>query len=383
MSTPLKGLRIGLITASASRLGGGVFEAVVTHAAMLRELGADPQVFALEDARTEEDRFRFGAATNVTACRVLGPRQIGYSPQLVPALLGARLDCLHLHGIWMYPSAAASRWAAETARPYFISPHGMLDPWITARGKAKKAIARLLYERNSWQRATSFHALTPREAADITRESGRIDSHVVPNAGPPAVAPGTKALPSPNLVYIGRIHAKKNLVALVQGWSASRRPTGARLIIAGWGDELALDALKAAITAADGSAEFVGPVFGAAKDELLLSARFVVLPSHSEGLPIAMLEAWAKGVPTIMTDECNLPDGFAEGAALRCGNDSRAIAASVESAFLLDAAGWQGMSAAASTLAQGPFSSGSVASAWVRIYQNAISRAAGTKGAAA
>jgi len=375
MSSPLQGVRIGLVTASASRLGGGVFEAVVTHAAMLRELGAIPQVFALEDARTEEDRSRFGL-TEVTACPVSGPRQVGYSPNLLPDLLRADLDCLHLHGIWMYPSAAASRWAARTRRPYFISPHGMLDPWITARGRAKKAVARVLYERTSWRRATALHALTPREATDIARESGRTDSRVVPNAGPlvKAAHPGT--VPGPLLVYIGRIHAKKNLVALVQGWSAAQKPADARLVIAGWGDGAAVDDLKLAIAAADGTAEFIGPIFGEAKESLLDSARFIVLPSHSEGLPMAILEAWAKGVPTLMTEECNLAMGFEAGAALRCGYDGEAIAACLTQALDLDGPAWQRMSAAATKLASGPFSACTVASAWADIYLNALKDAA-------
>jgi glycosyltransferase involved in cell wall biosynthesis len=32
---------------------------------------------------------------------------------------------------------------------------------------------------------------------------------------------------------------------------------------------------------------------------------------------MAVLEAWAYGKPVLMTPECNLPDGFTAGAALR------------------------------------------------------------------
>jgi len=69
----LAGLRIGLVTASASRLGGGVFEAVATHAEMLRDLAATPHVFALDDAFADEDRARFGSVP-VTISAVIGPR---------------------------------------------------------------------------------------------------------------------------------------------------------------------------------------------------------------------------------------------------------------------------------------------------------------------
>ncbi len=100
MAPLLSGKRIGLLTASASRLGGGVFEAVVIQADLIRSLGGEPVIVALADRFSAEDRPRFGAS-EVIHVPVRGPAQIGYAPQLIEALLAARLDCLHLHGIWM------------------------------------------------------------------------------------------------------------------------------------------------------------------------------------------------------------------------------------------------------------------------------------------
>jgi len=364
---PLDGMRIGLVTAWASRLGGGVFEAVVTHSAMLQRLGASPQVFGLHDPFTEEDRARFGSVP-VIACPVIGPRQIGFAPRLASAMLGANLDCLHLHGIWMYPSAAASHWAMPSGRPYIISPHGMLDRWITARGKAKKALARTGYERRSWARATAFHALTTSEAANITLEARRQEIHVVPNAGPELHSRGKRRFPEPVVAYIGRIHEKKNLVSLVEAWSAAQRPSGARLVIAGWGGGEALTRLRDVISQGDGSAEFIGPVYGEQKQALLDQARFVALPSYSEGLPMAILEAWAGGVPTLMTAACNLPEGFAEGAAMECGYSARDLSAVITRALGMGEMEWQVMADAATGCARRHFSPDVVARAWTGIF---------------
>ncbi len=77
-----------------------------------------------------------------------GPPVFGFAPGLLDAIKAADLDVLHLHGIWMYPSRVAERWAAATGKPVVISPHGMLDPWILSRGRWKKAIARALYEKH-------------------------------------------------------------------------------------------------------------------------------------------------------------------------------------------------------------------------------------------
>ncbi|MEO6151699.1 MAG: glycosyltransferase [Croceibacterium sp.] len=263
----LEGLRIGLLTASASRLGGGVFEAVVQQAAMIRDLGGNARIFALADRHSADDRHRFGPSP-VTFSRVRGPVQIGHAPDLVGELLAADLDCLHLQGIWMYPSHAAQRWARRTGRPYFVSPHGMLDPWITARGRWKKALARIGYERASWRAATALHALSAKESADIFRESGRRDSVVIPNPAP-LLAPNITSRRLPHLLYIGRIHPKKNVLALVEAWSRARVPVEARLTIAGWGDPADIAALETAVAAGPRSVQFVGPVFDQAKQDLL------------------------------------------------------------------------------------------------------------------
>lgn len=378
MSRALAGQRIGLLTASASRLGGGVFEAVAGQAALLRTLGAVPVVFALDDAHSKNDAHRF-AGCELHLAPVRGPRQIGYAPALGAMLDAAALDLLHLHGIWMYPSAAGAGWAARSGKPWLISPHGMLDPWITARGRWKKALARVGYERRSWRRASAFHALTQREAADIAAESGRQDSLVIPNAGP-AVGPVPTAPRAPLVAYIGRIHPKKNLSALVAAWTELARdgalPDGARLAVAGWGDPQDVAALQADLVDAPQSITFLGPQFGADKARLLAEARFMILPSLSEGLPMAVLEGWAAGTPTVMSADCNLPAGFAAGAAIECGHDPASIAAALRRALVLEHAKWQGMANAARSLAAGPFSPEAIARRWEAAYLGLMQSAA-------
>lgn len=366
----LAGRRIGLLTAFASRAGGGVFEAVVAQATLIRDLGGIPLVFALDDWPDADDVARFGDAT-VQLVSVRGPRQIGFAPKLLDALLAAKLDALHLHGIWMYPSRAGAQWARRTGRPYFVSPHGMLDPWITARGRWKKALARAGYEWDNWAQATMLHALTANEASDIARESGRRDSLVIPNAGPAPCA-RIAAVRSYNVLYLGRIHPKKNWLAMIAGWRLANKPMAARLVIAGWGDPSDVDALRVEIGASDTSIEYLGPVWGAAKQALLKEADYMILPSLSEGLPMAILEAWGAGVPCIMTADCHLDEGFVAGAAIECGHTPAAIGNAIERALALDDAGWRTMAEAALDLARGPFAAATVAQRWGAAYGEAI-----------
>jgi poly(glycerol-phosphate) alpha-glucosyltransferase len=367
--------RIGLLTASASRLGGGVFEAVVRHAELIAARGGKPVIFALEDAHSSDDRGRFGGC-EVHCLPVLGPAQVGFAPQLVKALLTARLDCLHLHGIWMYPSRAGSVWARRTGKPYFISPHGMLDPWILARGRWKKALARAGYERTGWKRAHAFHALTRREAADIAAATGWHDHVIVPNAAPEVSRVEAIDRRGQDYAYLGRIHPKKNLAALVEAWeqlaTARELPAGASLTIAGWGDRRDVIKLETRLRDAPPGLRFVGPLFGEDKRRLLHGARALVMPSLGEGLPMVVLEAWAAGTPVLMSEFCHLPEGFAAGAALDCGTDAGTIAGALREVAGLSPEAWTAMSNAAIGLATGTFSAETIARQWSSIYARAI-----------
>lgn len=379
MRNLLVGARIGLLTTSASRLGGGVSEAVLVQAGLIRAAGGEAFVFAIDDEHTAEDAPRF-APSPVIACRVIGPRQFGYAAMLVDRLIEAKLDCLHLHGIWTYPSRAGLVWARRTGRPYVISPHAMLSQWVVDRSRWKKALARTGYEQAGWRAATCFHALTRREAVDIARETGRDDSLVIPNAGHPA-GPDRSALPGPQILFISRIHAIKNIPPMVAAWLALDRdkmlPTGARMTIAGWGEAADVAALEAMLAGAPPSIRYVGPCFGTDKQRAMSEARFVILPSLREGLPMTMLEAWAGGIPTIMNDQCGLPEGFAAGAALDCGLSEHTLRAALARALAMPEREWLAMSQAALGLARGTFSGERIAQQWAEAYARLIAAGPG------
>lgn len=332
---------------------------------MIRQAGGRATVLALADAWSDDDKAALGDSELVTA-HVGGPDRFGYAPRLATLLDAADPDLLHLHGIWMYPSRAGEAWARRTGRPYLISPHGMLDPWITARGRWKKSLARAAYERASWRRADAFHALTEAEAVDIRREAGAKRVWTIANAGPAAAGKVT-ARRRPRVVYLGRIHPKKNLAALVEAWRSATLPAAAELAIAGWGAPGEIAALEALLRPGD-AIHFLGPVHGDAKRRLLDEARYLVLPSHSEGLPMTVLEAWAAGTPTIMTAACHLPDGYRAGAALECGTAASSITESLTRALAMDEPRWRVMSEAALALARGPYSAATIQRQWTKAY---------------
>ena len=94
-------------------------------------------------------------------------------------------------------------------------------------------------------------------------------------------------------------------------------PVSESLIRSASGPASALDARPSSlVSSAAADVLFYGPAFGEEKEALWRSADAFILPSFSEGLPMSVLEAWSYGLPVVMTPECNLPEGFACGAAL-------------------------------------------------------------------
>jgi poly(glycerol-phosphate) alpha-glucosyltransferase len=137
------------------------------------------------------------------------------------------------------------------------------------------------------------------------------------------------------LLYLGRLHSKKNLSALLDAWKTLHRSKAGNqgsekwvLAVAGW-DQGGYEALlkkKAHDLEVENSVLFLGPMFGDDKAAVYQKATAFVLPSLSEGLPMAVLEAWANGKPVLMTPECNLPEGFATDAAVKIDTTANGIA---------------------------------------------------------
>jgi glycosyltransferase involved in cell wall biosynthesis len=333
-------ISVGVLTASVSRRAGGLFWALPPLVQGLERDGCAVRVFSVADAATNEDAAHW-VDTRLDLHSRLGPRAFAYAPRLGRALDAAGLDLVHTHGLWMYPSVAASRWAARWKRPLVVSAHGMLDPWAVRNAAWKKRLAGWLFEHRHLERAACLHALNGAEYQAIRGFGLSNPVAVIPNgvdlpdAGEPSARPDWAADLDGRrvLLFLGRLHPKKGLANLLQAWASVQRQTPERaagwmLAIAGWdqgGHEARLRQLVEALDLG-ATVRFVGPQFGPQKAASLAVADAFVLPSLSEGLPMAVLEAWAHRLPVLMTRACNLPEGFAAGAALELADDRMAEA---------------------------------------------------------
>jgi len=116
------------------------------------------------------------------------------------------------------------------------------------------------------------------------------------------------------LAYVGRLAREKGLYELLTGLKlAHAAGVRARLVITGSGPEE--EGLRRFVAAAGigHAVSFAGPVCGAGKSALFAQSDLFVLPSHAEGLPYALLESMAAGVPAIVTRVGAIPEVVFEG----------------------------------------------------------------------
>ncbi len=336
-------MRVGQLMAHVSRRSAGVWSVVEAMSnALTRSDGVEATVFGVDAADTPDLLTRHMGAP-VVSRPVVGPQSLGYAPGLATALTDARLDVLHAHGLWMYPSRLGRDWARHTGRPHLVSPHGMLDPWALAHNHWKKRLVAAWFEQAHLREATCLHALCASELEAI-RDYG-LDNPVcvIPNGvdlpdGPVPVSPpwyGKVAEDRRVLLYLGRIHPKKGLRFLLEGLAAAPQTAAWTLVIAGWdqdGHEAELKALAAALGIED-TLLFVGPLQGDAKAAAFVHADAFVLPSLSEGLPMTVLEAWSHGLPVLMTPPCHLPEGVERAAAIEVDATAEGLACGLGQLF--------------------------------------------------
>jgi glycosyltransferase involved in cell wall biosynthesis len=354
-------MRVGFLVSSVSREAGGLFESVRGLAKAVASKNANAHVFGIRDEQSAVDLQEWQPLSVQTFRPQL--RAWGYSNQLVPAMLGADLDVLSVHGLWKYCSVGSQRWHRGTDRPYIVHPHGMLDQWALRNARWKKRIAAVLYENQHLRGAACLRALSEAEARSIRSYGLRNPICVIPNGVDlPDLRESNAKTQSENgktLLYLGRLHPKKNLINLIRAWNQLSNSQCAEskcwvLAIAGW-DQGGYESELRRIAAAD-SIVFLGSRFGAEKSQCYRTCDAFILPSLSEGLPMTVLEAWAYAKPVVMTPECNLLEGFSAGAALRVGPTPEEIADGLRSIIQMSDDGRKAMGARGRDLVTTKFS---------------------------
>ena len=248
-----------------------------------------------------------------------------YSSKLLPWLKrdGGNYDRVIVNGIWQYLSFAAWRRYAGTPIPYFVFPHGMLDPWFKETFPLKHlkkwlywpwADYRVLRDATAVIFTSEEERLLARKSFWLYRVNEKVSPLGVEKPIPiPPEAQGNFLQRFPQLrdkrvlLFLGRLHPKKGCDILIEAF-AHIRDGSVALVLAGpdqvgWQAELQrrVDQLKIADRVV-----FPGMLQGEMKQAALAVADAFILPSHQENFGMAVGEALAVGLPVLISNRINI-----------------------------------------------------------------------------
>lgn len=317
-------LRVLDVVGTLDPAAGGIAEGVRQIALQQRAAGHCHEVLTLDAPRAP---WLQGFPVPVHA---LGPTSLGtyaYTPALRPWLQARApaYDAVVVQGLWQYPGLAVRRALAGSGVPYYVFPHGMLDPWFRRAYPAKHlkkwlywpwAEYRVLRDARAVLFTAEEEALLAPQSFTLYRARARVVGYgIAPEAGDAAVGaePFWRAFPSLRgsrvLLFMGRLHPKKGCDLLIDAFAAhaSAHP-GLRLVLAGpdavgWRATLER---RAAALRVDDRVCFAGMLAGTLKQSALQAAEALVLPSHQENFGVVVAEALAAGLPVLLSRRVNV-----------------------------------------------------------------------------
>lgn len=320
-------MRILHVLRSLNPADGGPIEAVRLMSIEHVAAGHEVEIASLDEEGDPVGELPFRQ-------HLLGPARgtFGHSEKLVPWLRRnhARFDGVIVNGLWQYHGYGCRVALKGTRTPYFVFPHGMLDPWFKRRYPMKH-LKKSLY----WPFG-DYRVIRDAAATLFTCEEEKVlasQSFWLYKATPIVTGLGTRKpdvdlkkaaneflVEHPELVgkrivlFMGRLHPKKGcdllLKAFARAFSDAGTSTAAewRLVIVGpdqigWRAELETMAEELGISS---QVVWAGARMGLHKWGALGVAEVFALPSHQENFGIAVVEALACGVPVLISDKVNI-----------------------------------------------------------------------------
>lgn len=231
----------------------------------------------------------------------------------LPLLLAGRIGLLHVH-----LSSRASFWrkslfilpAYLRRVPVILHLHG--GEFHIFFGQECGVLSRLLV-RHVFERATRVVVLSEAWRAWVMQQFPACRVQVIYN---PVTLPSMTSEARRGeacVLFLGRIWEKKGAFHVIAAVAKiCERFPHLRLCMGGDSETDKAMNLARELGIAD-RVELLGWVTGEEKDKYLRQASVFVLPSYNEGLPMAVLEAMAYGIPVVATPVGGIPEAITDG----------------------------------------------------------------------
>jgi len=236
------------------------------------------------------------------------------SKKLVKAI--AKLDkqtVVHIHGGFIPEFYHVVRLLVKHGIAYVYTPHGAFNVKAMQKSKLRKKIYFFLFEKYILQHTGCVHCIGESEQKVMKENYPSLKTVLIPNGQNRGdvkfVSTNIPKKHFPVFGFCGRIDIEtKGLDLLFTAFKKFKetRDTKANFwVIGGGGEIIALKEMVNKLGISD-SVTFWGEQFGNAKLNILSKIDVFFHPSRNEGLPGAVLEAAALGIPCVVSKESNM-----------------------------------------------------------------------------
>jgi glycosyltransferase involved in cell wall biosynthesis len=291
--------------------------------------------------------------------------------QIADILRAHRIQVAHSHefGMAVYGAVAARRVGSR----HIITMHG--GRYYAERGRRRVALRWAARRSSALVAVSEATARDLRDTLRLPAEAVRVVHNGIPfREGNRSALREELGLSGDELliVAVGNLYPVKGHAVLLRALGELRRSGGSararwRLAIAGRGEE---EERLRVLAREEGIAERVS-LLGFRRDvpDILAAADVFVMPSLSEGLPLALVEAMAAALPVVVSDVGGVPEVAVPGkeAILVPPGDPGKLAEGL-SMLLLDPAARAVLGAAARERAVRDFSVSTMCAAYERLY---------------
>lgn len=268
----------------------------------------------------------FSDATIIEGPKSLRKRY-GYAPAADKWLKSNinNFDYFIVHALWNYTTVISRKNLVKSKKPYFVFPHGCLDPWFKKAYPIKSLIKYAIWPLNEGiliNNASAALFTTKEEMilAENCYHPYRLNGEVVgfgcstpPNYDEKYESAFRRTLPllgnKKYLLFLSRIHRKKGCDLLIKAFiGIANEYPDIDLVMAGPDQEGWQSELQKIIDDAklSGRVHWTGMIEGNVKWGAYFGSEAFVLTSHSENFGIVVAEALACSKPVLITNKVNL-----------------------------------------------------------------------------
>lgn len=305
--------KILLITYEYPPVGGGTGKAAMNTARALARLGHEPAILTSRfKSQAAEERDGDVAIYRIPVLR----RHVNYASAVEVLSFAASglwyakriasrfLPDLTLAYLTIPCAIVSRRFQSLCGAPYFALLRGQDVPGYPQPSRRMHAMAWPVTSR-LWRGAARVVANSD-GLADLAREAAPwLKVGVVRNGiDLDLYRPAPRTARPARSLYVGRLVRHKRLRELILAWADARPklPAGAELAFAGHGPERPILEKLAIDLGLDDSVRFLGRLDEPQVIQALQSSNLFINLSEGEGLPNAVIEAMACGLPTLLSD---------------------------------------------------------------------------------